>query len=82
MCLLCNVFPFILDVRLLDVPVVVTQEEGQTGFLIHLPSAVLALIFLTRRIHHFLSLVDRQVEFCVLHFIYLFIFGEEKSQFV
>ena len=34
--------------------------EGHTGFL-HLPSAVLALIFLARRIHPFLSLVDREV---------------------
>ena len=51
---------------LLDVPAGVTQEEGHTGFLIHLPSAVLALIFLARRIQPFLSLVDREVEFCVL----------------
>ena len=50
----------------LDVPAGVTQEEGHTGFLIHLPSAVLALIFLARRIQPFLSLVDREVEFCVL----------------
>ena len=28
----------------LDVPAGVTQEEGHTGFLIHLPSAVRALI--------------------------------------
>ena len=40
----------------LDVPAGVTQEEGQTGFLIHLPSAVYAFIFL----------VNREVEFCVL----------------
>ena len=39
---------------------------GHTGFLIRLPSAVLALIFLARRIQPFLSLVDREVEFCVL----------------
>ena len=44
----------------------VTQEEGHTGFLIHLPSAVRALIFIARRIQPFLSLVDREVEFCVL----------------
>ena len=50
----------------LDVPAGVTQEEGHTGFLIHLPSAVRALIFLARRIQPFLSLVDREVEFCVL----------------
>ena len=50
----------------LDVPAGVTQEEGHTGFLIHLPSAVRALIFVARRIQPFLSLVDRGVEFCVL----------------
>ena len=50
----------------LDVPAGVTQEEGHTGFLIRLPSAVRALIFLARRIQPFLSLVDREVEFCVL----------------
>ena len=45
-----------------DVPAGVTQEEGNTGFSIHLLSAVLALIFLARRIQPFLSLVDREVE--------------------
>ena len=50
----------------LDVPAGVTQEEGHTGFLIHLLSAVRALIFLARRIQPFFSLVDREVEFCVL----------------
>ena len=50
----------------LDVPAGVTQEEGHTGFLIHLPSAVRALVFVARRIQPFLSLVDREVEFCVL----------------
>ena len=50
----------------LDVPTGVTQEEGHTGFLIHLLSAVRALIFLARRTQPFLSLVDREVEFCVL----------------
>ena len=49
----------------LDVPAGVTQEEGHTGFLIHL-SAVRALTFLARRIQSFLSLVDREVELCVL----------------
>ena len=42
----------------------VTQDEGHTGFL-HLPSAVLALIFIARRIQPFLSLVEREVEFRV-----------------
>ena len=50
----------------LDAPAGVTQEEGHTGFLIHLLSAVRALVFLARRIQPFLSLVDREVEFCVL----------------
>ena len=51
----------------MDVPAGVTQEEGNTGFSIHLLSAVLALIFLARRIQPFLSLVDREVEFCVVN---------------
>ena len=50
----------------LDVPAGVTQEEGYTGFFIHLLSAVLALIFFATRIQPFLSPVDREVEFCVL----------------
>ena len=49
----------------LDVQAGVTQE-GHTGFLIHLLSAVRALLFLAGRIQPFLSLVDREVEFCVL----------------
>ena len=59
------VIPIILDVGFVDVPAGVTQKESHTGFL-HLPSAVLALIFLARRIQSFLSLVNREVEFCVL----------------
>ena len=50
----------------LDVPAGVTQEEGHTGFLIRLLSAVRALILLARWIQPFLSFVDREVEFCVL----------------
>ena len=50
----------------MDVPAGITQEESHTGFLIHLFPAVHALIFLARRIRPFLSLVDREVEFCVL----------------
>ena len=41
---LCVAIPFILNVRIVDVPAGVTQEEGRTGFL-HLPSVVLALVF-------------------------------------
>ena len=59
------VIPFILDIRLVDVPAGVIKEEGHTGFL-HLPCAVLEWIFLARRIQPFLSLVEREFEFCVL----------------
>ena len=60
---MCVVIPFILDVRLVDAPAGVTQEQGHTG-LLHLPSAVLALIFIfiARRVQPSFSLVDRQVE--------------------
>ena len=59
----CVVIPFILDVP----GACGRTSRGQTG-LLHLPSAVFALlvIFLARRIQPFLSLVDREVEFCVL----------------
>ena len=59
-------FPHSFWTSSLDVPAGVTQEEGHTGFLIHLLSAVRVFIFLARRIQPFLSLVDREVEFCVL----------------
>ena len=49
----------------MDEPAGVTQEEGHTKFL-HLASAVLALIFLAKGIQPSLSLVDRDVGFCVL----------------
>ena len=83
------VIPFILDVRLVDAPAGVTQEEGHTGFLTHLPSAVLAFIFIARRIQPSLSPVDREVEFCVYPRINrspfvghdFFFFLNEKSQF-
>ena len=79
-----------MDVRFVDVPAGVTKE-GQTGSL-HLTSAVLALLFLARWIQPFLSLIDREDEFCVLkrfnrspllvgHFLFYF-FCEEKFQFV
>ena len=61
---MCVIIPFILDVRLVDTPAGVTQDEGHTGFL-HLPLAVLALILIARSIPPSLSLVDRDVEFWV-----------------
>ena len=57
-CCVCVFFPFILDVRLVDVSAGVTQEERHTGFLVHLPPTVLALIFRVRMIQPFLFLVD------------------------
>ena len=55
----------------MDVPAGVTQEEGHTGGrshrISHPPSFCGAcLIFLARRNQPFLSLVDREDEFCVL----------------
>ena len=75
-CVFCVFFPFILDFNG-RIPAGVTQEEGNTGFSIHLLPAVLALIFLARRIQPFLSLVNREVEFCVLvlHPLGIFIFS-------
>ena len=60
----CHPVKIVLDVRLVDAPAGVTQEEGHTGSL-HLPSAVLAVIVTTRKIQPSLSLVDRKVGFCV-----------------
>ena len=70
----------------MDVPARFTQEEGHTGVLIHLPSAVRALTFLARRIQPFLSLVDREVQFCVitilivLHLLGIFFFFLSNSR--
>ena len=57
----CVFFPFILDIKFVG-----RTNRGHTGFLIHLLSAVRALIFLARRIQLFPSLVDREIEFRVL----------------
>ena len=46
----------------MDAPAGVTQDKGHTGFF-HLSCAVLALIFIARRIQSFLSLVERDVGF-------------------
>ena len=61
----CVVILFILDVRLEDVPAGVTQEDGHTGFIIPLPSAVLILTFLARNIQPFVSPLEREASFCV-----------------
>ena len=64
----CVFFPFILGIKFVG-----RTSRGHTGgrshrigFLIHLLSAVRALIFLARRIQLFLSLVDREVDFWIL----------------
>ena len=59
----CAVVPVILGVRLVDVPAGATQDVDHTG--LHLPYAVIAFIFIARRIRLSFSLVDREVEFCV-----------------
>ena len=56
----------LLPIHSADIKFVGRTSRGHTGFFIHLPSAVRALIFLARRTQPFLSLVDREVEFCVL----------------
>ena len=45
----CDVIPFIMDIRRVDALAGVAQEEGHTGPL-HLPPAVPALTFVVRRI--------------------------------
>ena len=78
----CVFFPFILDIN-------GRTSRGHTGFFIHFLSAVRALIFLARSIQPFLSLVDREVEFCVLTItsfstrwaiFFFFFFSEKKSR--
>ena len=64
---------------ILDVKFVGSISRGHTGFLIHLPSAVLALIFLARRYQPFLFIVDHEVDFLcndliVLHLLGIFVF--------
>ena len=65
-------------------------SRGHTGFLIHLSFAVLAFIFLAKEIQPILSLVDREVEFCVyplinrsplvgLDFCYVLFFSVRKN---
>ena len=59
--------PFILDVRVVDVPVGITQEESHTGFL-HLPSAMIALIFIATRIGL------KKLQYIYIYIIYIYIY--------
>ena len=77
----CVSFPFVLDSKFVG-----HTSRGHTGFLIHLPSAVRALLYFARRIQPFFSLVDREVEFYVLTiysfstcWAFLFLFFSEKN---
>ena len=81
-CVLSSHFFWTSDLWTHQPGVTETKEEGHAGFL-HLPSAVLAFIFIARRIQLSLTLVDRELEFCVptnysfftcWAFIYLFVF--------
>ena len=64
---MCVVVLFILDVRFIEMYQPGSQRSKVTQDVSsNLPSAVLALTFLARRIQPFLFLVDREVEFCVL----------------
>ena len=67
----------------LDVPTGVTQEEGHKGFIIHLLSAVRALIFLAKRIQPSLSLVDREGfnRSRAFFFVFIFYFFSRKIPF-
>ena len=63
----CVFFPFILDIKFVGrTSRGYTGGRSHAGFLIHLLSTVRALIFLTRRIQPFNSLVDCEVDFFVL----------------
>ena len=62
----CVFFPFLLNIKFVG-----RTSRGHIGErshrISHPPSsAVRTLVFLARRIQPFLSLVDREVEFCVL----------------
>ena len=86
---MCVVIPFVLDVKLWTYqPGSHNRRKVTQGFL-SLLSAVIALIFLAKNIQPFLSLVEREVEFCVLtiyiivlHLLSIFFFCEIKTQFV
>ena len=82
---MCVAIPFILDVRLWTYQPGSHRRKVTQGF--HdLLSAVIALIFLARKIQPFLSLVEREVGFCVLtiyiivlHVLSIFFFFVRKK---
>ena len=66
-----------LPIHSVDIKFGGRTTRDHTGFLIHLLSAVRTFIFIARRIQPFLSLVDREVEFCVI--IIIIIISAHKS---
>ena len=75
-----NVISFVLDIGFVDVPAEVTQEEGHTGFL-HLPCAVLALIFSREKDSpaEFWALTILVVFHLLGSFLFLFLFLVRKN---
>ena len=72
----CVFFLSILDIKFVGRTAGVTQEEGHTGFLIHLPSAVRALIFVEGFSHSLPSSISRILctnKLIVLHPLGIFI---------
>ena len=77
---MCVAIPRTPAVKFVDASAEVTHEDGHT----HFHSAMLALVFLSRRIPPFLSFVDREVELdalmicsfsnCWISFLVLFYF--------
>ena len=65
-------FPYILHIKFVGLTSKV-HLGGRSHRIFHPPSfCVRVLIFLARRIQPFLFLVDREVEFCVLHLLGIF----------
>ena len=81
----CVFFPFILDIKFVG-RISRDHTGGRSHRIFHPPSAVRALIFLARSIQPFLSLVEHEVEFCVLTIspfstrraIFIFFFSEKN----
>ena len=89
-CVVCVVIRYILDFRLVDAPTGVgVTQEARPHRISHPPS--FCLNFSRENDSAILSLVDREVEFCVTHelivlgmifiLFFIFILCEEKSQF-
>ena len=77
----CVFFPFILDIKFVG-RTTRGHTEGRSNMISHPPSFCGACLnFLARRIQPFLSLVDREVEFCVLTIALLYQRRQRKFYF-